>query len=66
MVGVVGKVRIPRCGRVTVDGTGPVGGEEEVRWKELRRQATFQEWERFEWKSRTGWEGRLLIFNFIC
>jgi hypothetical protein len=22
-----------------VDGTGPVEGEEEVRWKELRRQA---------------------------
>ena len=34
----------------TVDGTGPVEGEEEVRWKELRRQA----WEGLDWKSRSG------------
>ena len=37
-----------------MDGTGPVEGEEEVRWKELRRQA----WEGLDWKSRSGWEGR--------
>ena len=37
-----------------MDGTGPVEGEEEVRWKELRRQA----WEGLGWKSRSGWEGR--------
>jgi hypothetical protein len=37
-----------------VDGTGPVEGEEEVRWKELRRQA----WEGLGWKSLSGWEGR--------
>jgi hypothetical protein len=28
-----------------------VEGEEEVRWKELRRQA----WEGLGWKSRSGW-----------
>ena len=37
-----------------MDGTGPVEGEEEVRWKELRRQA----WEGLGWKSRSGWEGQ--------
>ena len=37
-----------------MNGTGPVEGEEEVRWKELRRQA----WEGLGWKSRSGWEGR--------
>ena len=37
-----------------MNGTGPVEGEEEVRWKELRRQA----WEGLDWKSRSGWEGR--------
>ena len=37
-----------------MDGTGPVEGEEEVRLKELRRQA----WEGLGWKSRSGWEGR--------
>ena len=37
-----------------MNGTGPVEGEEEVRWKELRRQA----WEGLGWKGRSGWEGR--------
>ena len=37
-------------GQGTVNGTGPVEGEEEVRWKELRRQA----WEGLDWKSRSG------------
>ena len=41
-------------GRSAPNGTGPVEGEEEVRWKELRRQA----WEGLGWKSRSGWEGR--------
>ena len=41
------------CGDLVIvggTGTGLVGGEEEVRWKELRRQA----WEELDWKSRSG------------
>ena len=51
---VASKVVVVVHGQGTVDGTGPVEGEEEVRWKELRRQA----WEGLDWKSRSGWEGR--------